>query len=351
MPVSHPPHRPALAEAVDGPGRLLSVDVARGIGIVLVVYGHVLRANIVLVHHPLWALQDRTIYAFHMPLFFVLSGLFLGPSLARGRRAFVAARGWQLVYPYLLWSGITVALELAMAPHVNSPLSLRDALLAPIVPVEQYWFLYVLFFAQLVVAAVWPRRWLLALVALAALVGGNRVDLGPLSALPREFPFVAIGVLAGPRVLALFDRSAGLDAAVMVAGFGALALVLRNYGDPAGAASGYVLLAGLAGTVGVMGLAALVTRTAWPAAVLGALGRDSMAIYVSHTIFSAGSRVALKLVGIAPDSPLSLGACFAAGLVGPLLLVHLIAPHPWRRWAGLGLAPPRRSVAPSGEGA
>ena len=61
------------------------VDIARGIGIILVVYGHALRGHFPLPHRPSWASsQDAIIYSFHMPLFFVLAGLFSGP---RSRRA------------------------------------------------------------------------------------------------------------------------------------------------------------------------------------------------------------------------------------------------------------------------
>ena len=41
------------------------VDIAKGIGILLVVYGHL--------HNPI----NTFIYAFHMPLFFFLSGFFI----------------------------------------------------------------------------------------------------------------------------------------------------------------------------------------------------------------------------------------------------------------------------------
>ena len=102
--------------------RLDWVDVARGLGIILVVYAHALRG-----HFPLdvvagmgapglaasglgWAVaQDRAIYAFHMPLFFMLSGLFLWPSVGRGRGKFLTSRWWQMIWPYLLWSTISAA--------------------------------------------------------------------------------------------------------------------------------------------------------------------------------------------------------------------------------------------------
>jgi len=63
--------------------RLDWADAAKGLGIILVVYGHVARG---LFHAGMYAdeasyiLIDQIIYSFHMPLFFFLSGLFFMSS-------------------------------------------------------------------------------------------------------------------------------------------------------------------------------------------------------------------------------------------------------------------------------
>ena len=100
--------------------------------------------------------------------------------------------------------------------------------------------------------------------------------------------------------------------------------------------------AGLAGTIAVIGLAALCQRVGALARPLVTLGQASMAVYVSHTIASAGMRIALRLLGVAPDSPLSLVACVLAGLGGPLVLWYLAGAQPWGRWVGLGALPAAR---------
>lgn len=64
-------HRhPAPSEWVPGGGRLEWIDVARGIGIIAVVIGHVWTRG---------PLRDA-VYSFHMPLFFLLSGLLARPQ-------------------------------------------------------------------------------------------------------------------------------------------------------------------------------------------------------------------------------------------------------------------------------
>src|SRR5512133_2369883 len=61
--------------------RLVSIDIARGIGILLVVLGHTLAEANYHVQNPTVFFLGRLIYSFHMPLFFFLSGLFFKPEI------------------------------------------------------------------------------------------------------------------------------------------------------------------------------------------------------------------------------------------------------------------------------
>jgi acyltransferase len=88
------PEQPAPSQP--GPERLVWVDVAKGIGIALVVLGHA----------PGLGDGTRTlIYAFHMPLFFLLSGLL---ASARGLEApfpaYAAEQARRLLVPYFAFS-------------------------------------------------------------------------------------------------------------------------------------------------------------------------------------------------------------------------------------------------------
>lgn len=71
-------------------GRDRSIDIAKGIGIILVVWGHL----------PcfLW----REIYLFHMPLFFFLSSLFLNPQ--NGIKGFFVKKMKGLIYPFVFFN-------------------------------------------------------------------------------------------------------------------------------------------------------------------------------------------------------------------------------------------------------
>ena len=98
------------------------LDSARGLGIILVVIGHALGG---LIDSPLGDGQDTfrriffAIYSFHMPLFFLLSGLLVTQRLERGAAPFARALLPTIVWPYFLWSVIQFSLIFALGNLVN----------------------------------------------------------------------------------------------------------------------------------------------------------------------------------------------------------------------------------------
>src|SRR5690348_4345046 len=87
--------------------RLEWVDYLRGIAIILVVYRHVFyglqRGNIEV---PLSLVEANMLfYSFRMPLFFILSGIFISRTLAKsGVKKVVNTKFEQLLYPYIIWA-------------------------------------------------------------------------------------------------------------------------------------------------------------------------------------------------------------------------------------------------------
>lgn len=73
---SHPPSMSPLPRSAGRQARNVMVDVAKGIGIVLVVYGHNPLTLEGVFEEIGWA-----VYSFHMPLFFIISGMYLESGL------------------------------------------------------------------------------------------------------------------------------------------------------------------------------------------------------------------------------------------------------------------------------
>lgn len=87
--------------------RLDYIDVTRGIGIILVVLGHLNPGEGV----------ERWIYSFHMPLFFVISGLLCRDMPVKWKKR---------LFPYVKWW--IFSLLFGMIPLVHEPSSLKEFL-------------------------------------------------------------------------------------------------------------------------------------------------------------------------------------------------------------------------------
>ena len=73
------------------------LDIARGIGILMVVWAHILVTG--------WT--HEMIYAFHMPLFFFLSGMLFKREKYNSFYSFLIHRGKRLFVPYIIYSVVT----------------------------------------------------------------------------------------------------------------------------------------------------------------------------------------------------------------------------------------------------
>ncbi len=82
---------------MDLKSRITWIDVARGIGIILVIYGHALDANSI----------RHLIYAFHMPLFFFLSGIVFHHKKEDRFVPFLKKNVRSILIPYFIFAFIT----------------------------------------------------------------------------------------------------------------------------------------------------------------------------------------------------------------------------------------------------
>ncbi|HLO16016.1 MAG TPA: acyltransferase [Anaerolineales bacterium] len=125
------------------------VDYAKGIGIILVVYAHLLSSAYhagLKIPGQFFALSDSIIYSFHMPLFFFLSGLFVESSLRkRGPRDYLLDKFRRIAYPYFIWSILQVSVEVIFSDQTQRGTGLKDLLAIPYRPWGQFWFIYALF--------------------------------------------------------------------------------------------------------------------------------------------------------------------------------------------------------------
>lgn len=276
-------------------------DIAKGIGIVLVVLGHVARGMVragQVVPQPFFDHLDRILYSFHMPLFFLLSGWFAPRSLERrGAGATIANRVDTLVWPYILWSLFQGSLEVLLSRWTNGDTPWISVLSLLWAPRGQFWFLHSLFLIAVVFAAGWwlaGRRVLIVFLAvtfvgwlmqgnlatqpivqqvlvngfwfaLGAYFGGMGFDIGRIRRIFVVVPFVAFVLTHAIAIQLGIDPTRG----------GILGL-----------------MAGATGILSVIGLSA--TLSGRVARVFLSLGTTSMGIYLMHILIGSGMRIAVE---------------------------------------------------------
>ena len=166
--------------------RIEWLDAARGLAIVLVVFGHVLRGLEAAgeAEGAAWVgAADLALYSFHMPLFFFLAGLNVRAALARGARGFTGDKLWTVVWPYLLWSTVQGSAAALAAGATNGERAWSDLLRIGWAPIGQFWFLYALAVLHGVATLTGGRtRWLLTVGAAALTASSATASAGSPSA-------------------------------------------------------------------------------------------------------------------------------------------------------------------------
>jgi uncharacterized membrane protein YcfT len=216
------------------------IDIARGIGIILVVLQHVYRG---IVHSHLmqpssgWQMEDYMVHSFHMPLFFFLAGLNVESSLAKGKKRFLEGKLWTIVYPYFLWTLLQGGIQLALAKYINNPPSGHDLLHILWQPIDQFWFLYTLLLCLLAATLLPKLRPTLLLITIAGFVLSLFVKPTTfLIAQSLYMPlFYALGIILADWVknipqFSSFERYGGLLA--LWSGFATVTLLAYGGGYP-----------------------------------------------------------------------------------------------------------------------
>lgn len=328
-----------LQQATDFKGRIEWIDTAKGIGILLVVLAHCWRGlidNGVMQWTDGLRLLDHAIYSFHMPLFFFLSGFTAGGTVARRRQKYIFAKIKSVAYPYFLWSAMIGLILMRAGGAANTRFTWSDMLALPWLPIQQFWFLQALFFAQMLKAVAGGDRVTLlaagALFIVAALLPNSEATV----AVVFHFSlFFALGLIAKHFVARLATYPFLFVALAFGVSVAAALATGRHYTDvvflPAA-------LTGIAVTI----RSAIGLSHAARGMLFSALGRMSMSIYVAHIVAASGSRILLTKIGFAGGPIGYFILCVAAGLIAPITM-HLCLERLNLLWV-FGLGKRRRSM-------
>lgn len=128
--------------------RLPHIDIAKGILIILVVVGHVLTGS-----HFVTKVMIRVINSFHMPAFFIITGMLTNTSKLRAQPfgTFLKKKAVRLLVPYVVFELVGMVWQMIMLGNTHPDIV---AAVRNILTVHCYvgadWFLIAMFFAEMI---------------------------------------------------------------------------------------------------------------------------------------------------------------------------------------------------------
>lgn len=294
-------------------------DYARGIGILLVVFGHVLRglntAHVVSDSHWLMIL-DYAIYTFHMPLFFLLAGMNVSKGFAKDN--FLRNKCSSIVYPYFLWSLIQGGIQIFMSSEVNRAVNWRDLLEIMWKPIGQFWFLHALFLCHVMIAIITTNRRVVLLASIVCYVWGIYFSLGVISNAFSFFLFYAAGLLSAPYLEKWVTDFSNFEGITFISvGFLFSLHVAFSFGS---FHSPMALPAAFLGMFLVLQMSFVIIKFQ-KLKVIELMGLASMPIYLMHIIFGSGARVFILKIGVTSIGLNLVFGCLAA-IVVPLIIYY-----------------------------
>lgn len=153
------------------------IDIAKGIGILLVVIGHCFPdvSTVDGVSVPFFRLVHDVIYTFHMPLMFFMAG-FLSQRIfkAEDKAQFVKDRFIRLMIPYFSIGILYMPVKIVLARFAAQPFDIATLwqMFLGVNPNGGLWYLYVLFLIQVVLVFTCSKdniKWLLLISAVVSI--------------------------------------------------------------------------------------------------------------------------------------------------------------------------------------
>lgn len=327
------------------------VDYARGLAIILVVYRHVFEGikntGIPVDRYMFLEYFNIIFFSFRMPLFFIVSGIFLAASFAkRGLARYIDVKARTILFPYFLWGALQITLQIIFSNYANSDRTFYDYLYLLYQPkaIEQFWYLYALFNVSVLYVIVkyvfkfrmWHQLLLgVGMFYLASFVYRNNINIGFVSDILNYYIFIVIGdlihkAMREPENIVRF-QSPRITMYLLVPFLASqLYFLMANLQHPEVLKYRFVehyqpalfLLIALTGCAFIISICFLLQRADKPR-WLRTTGTHSLHIYVAHVIAFASVRAFLINVLHITNVPFLLLSGIISGLFIPILLYNL----------------------------
>ncbi|RAJ06941.1 putative membrane protein YcfT [Chitinophaga skermanii] len=348
--------------------RLPWVDYARGIAIILVLYRHIfegfLRAIPGTDAYDYLEHANIIFYSFRMPLFFILSGVFIGRSLAKRSVGTIVKNKFNiLLWPYLVWSVLQVTLQIALSKYVNADRTWHDYTYIALFPrrIDQFWYLYALF--NVTVLYVLLRQKLkigyqlllgAAMYFTSSYLTRHQIDIGFVYDILHYYMFFAFGDLIADYMLnkekyKLYGswQVFGVLLPIFIVGqyyFLQENLMMKDYEFVEAYQPILFIVIAVTGCAFMVNIAFMLQQYNVLKA-LRVVGYHSMYIYVCHVLVASATRVLLVKAGMT-YIPLMLAICLVTALIVPII-VYNIAMQIGAWWLYSLERPEKKTVQPN----
>ncbi len=301
------------------------IDYAKGLGIILVVYGHVIRGlnESKIISEKLYYYSDTFVYSFHMPLFFILSGfLFQSSFFKRGIKSFFSNKVQTLLYPFVIWSVIQISIEYIMSSYTNRGINSSKLFTWIVYPHAQFWFLHALFFINLINISLFSLSKKFGLYLSFLLCSLYFIFGRDLLMFENTFKFLLyfnIGILLSQylEVTNLLVKNRLILGILLILFVIAQYLLFTTYPN-----NWYnYIFPQITGSLLIINLSDFGTKTPLN---LRYLGNKSMVIYLAHILGASGTRIILLKIFKIDDPYIHIISGTVVGLVFPLILYKFL---------------------------
>lgn len=285
-------------------------------------------------------------FSFRMPLFFIVSGIFLSASFAkRGMKKYIETKAKTILWPYFLWGSLQITLQLIFSQYVNHPPEATSYLYLFYLPreIEQFWYLYALFnvsvlyvfFKYTLKLKPWQNIILgLVMFYITAYCYQRNIILGFVQDFLHYYIFIVLGdfihkFMRKPENIRIFQSWKLFLALIIPFVATQTYFLLQNMKFPE---SKYqhveyftpfiflpIALTGCAFIISLCFLFQRYHRPDW----LRVLGKHSLYIYVAHVLVFASLRVFMMRVLNINNVPVLLVSGVVAGLIVPVWMYKI----------------------------
>ena len=311
------------------------IDYAKGIGIVLVVFGHVIKGlnTAKLIDPVFFYYAVNFVYSFHMPLFFILSAYFFLPGLnKRGNKYFLVNKLETIAYPFILWILIQSFIELRLSAFTNSHLKARFTWDFFYRPHDQFWFLMALFLINLMCLLFFniSKKWgvLISIVVwIVYYIFPPQINIFDKTFLNLIYFTAGIVLSQKSYVVNLLVNNIRVFLLNLVI-FASSLYVYFNYPGPTWYNEIFPQFFGSFVVIYLSGLCSKIGFLKF----LEYLGVNSMAIYLVHILAGSGTRIFLATFLHIRNSAVHIIAGTVVGLLASLVVYHLAMKTKYLSW-------------------